>query len=139
MCVASLVRHLEADRRGREMNKRVSLAAARRRRVMRVRSHLGVGSKPRLSVHATGRHIYTQLIDDVLGVTVVSANSCESTFSTAISSGGNVQAATVVGRLLAERALAAGISRVLFDRGGKRYHGRVAAVADSARAVGLVF
>jgi len=121
------------------MNRRISLAVARQRRVRRVRSALGAGRRPRLSVHATGRHIYTQLIDDSAGTTIVSANSCEPVLSSMFASGGNVDAASIVGRILAERAIEAGISHILFDRGGRRFHGRIAAVADSARKSGLLF
>ena len=120
------------------MNRRISLANARHRRVCRVRSGLGSG-RLRLSVHATGRHIYTQLIDDNAGMTIVSASSCEPSVSSMFESGSNVAAASVVGRVLAERAIAVGISEILFDRGGRRFHGRIAAVADSARRCGLVF
>ena len=121
------------------MNRRISLAAARHRRVGRVRSGLTSGRRLRLSVHATGRHIYTQLIDDTVGMTIVSANSCEPVVCSMFSSGGNVEAASVVGRILAERAIAAGVSHILFDRGGRRFHGRIAAIADSARKSGLLF
>lgn len=121
------------------MNRRISLAAARHRRVRRVRSGLSTGHRLRLSVHVTGRHIYTQLIDDNAGITIVSANSCELAVSSMFGSGGNVEAASVVGRVLAERAVAVGIIQILFDRGGRRFHGRIAAVADSARKGGLRF
>lgn len=121
------------------MNRRISLANARQRRVHRVRSGLGSGRRLRLSVHTTGRHIYTQLINDSEGLTIVSANSCEPYVLKMFESGGNVEAASVVGRILAERAIAVGISKILFDRGGGRFHGRIAAVADSARRCGLVF
>ena len=121
------------------MNRRVSLANARQRRVCRVRSGLGSGCRLRLSVHATGRHIYTQIIDDNAGKTIVSANSCERLVSCMFESGSNVTAASVVGRILAERAVASGITNVVFDRGGRRFHGRIAAVADSARKCGLQF
>lgn len=121
------------------MNNRASLAAARHRRVHRVRRRLVSGGRLRLSVHATGRHIYTQLIDDEAGFTIVAANSCEPEIARLMESGGNVEAASVVGRVLAERALTAGVSRVLFDRGVRRYHGRIAAVAMSARCAGLLF
>ena len=121
------------------MNRRISLANARQRRVQRVRSGLGSGRYLRLCVHSTGRHIYTQLIDDNAGMTIVSASSCEPSVSSMFESGGNVEAAYVVGRILAERAIAAGISKILFDRGGRRFHGRIAAIADSARQCGLLF
>lgn len=93
----------------------------------------------RLSVHASGRHIYAQVINDIAGVTVVSASSCDHAVAKLCKHGGNVEVACLVGRIIAERALAVGVSSVVFDRGGKRYHGRVAAVANSAREVGLVF
>lgn len=121
------------------MNRRISLVAARLRRVRRVRSNLASGRRLRLSVHTTGRHIYTQVIDDLAGITIVSANSCEPAVFRLFRSGGNVEAASVVGRILAERAIAAGVSNILFDRGGRRFHGRIAAIADTARRCGLLF
>ena len=121
------------------MNKIVAKFRAQRRRILRVRSKLSRQKVVRLTVHSTGRHIYAQIIDDNAGVTVASANSCESEVAKLIKSGGNVEAASLVGRKVAERALAVGVSIVVFDRGGRRYHGRIAAVADSARNVGLFF
>ena len=120
------------------MNRRISLALARRRRVRRVRSRLS-RNRIRLSVHASGKHIYTQLIDDQSGVTIVAANSCESEVASMFKNGSNVKAAAIVGRVLAERAIAAGITDVVFDRGEKKFHGRIAAVAESARIGGLLF
>ena len=120
------------------MNRHLTLRAARRRRVRRVRSRLTCG-RLRLSVHASGRHIYTQLIDDRSGLTIVAANSCEPEVSRILESGSNVKGATIVGRVLAERAISAGISTVVFDRGGRKFHGRIAAVANSARTAGLLF
>jgi large subunit ribosomal protein L18 len=121
------------------MNKITAKARSRKRRVLRVRSQLRSGYGTRLTVHSTGRHIYAQVIDDAAGVTVASASSCEAAVSKLFKSGGNVEAATVVGRIVAERALAAGVVSVVFDRGARRFHGRVAAVADSARDGGLKF
>lgn len=121
------------------MNKIIAKSRALRRRVLRVRLKLCRQKVVRLTVHSTGRHIYAQIIDDNAGMTVASANSCEDEVAKLIKSGGNVEAASLVGRVVAERALAAGISVVVFDRGGRRFHGRIAAVADSARNVGLVF
>lgn len=121
------------------MNRRTSLEAARHRRVHRVRGRLDARGRLRLTVHATGRHIYSQLIDDDAGITIVSANSCEPEISRLITSGGNVEAASIVGRVLSERAMVAGVRLVLFDRGGRRFHGRLAALAVSARIGGLLF
>lgn len=121
------------------MNRVTAKSRALRRRVLRVRSRLSNQGNARLTVHSTGRHIYAQIVDDHAGFTVVSASSCESTISVHFKSGGNIAAAMVVGRIVAERALAAGISSVVFDRGGRRFHGRIAAVADSARGAGLDF
>jgi large subunit ribosomal protein L18 len=114
----------------------VSNAEARIRRHRRVRKRVsGDASRPRLAVFRSNRHIYAQVIDDVAGRTLVSASTVESGLRD--SSTGNVAAARAVGQLVGERAVAAGISRVVFDRGGFRYHGRVAALCDGARAAGL--
>lgn len=96
----------------------------------------GTPERPRLAVFRSLRHIYAQVIDDVRGHTLASASSGEQGRSVA---GGNVQGAREVGRLIAERALARGISKVVFDRGGYRYHGRVKALAEAAREAGLEF
>ena len=121
------------------MNKVAAKSCALRRRVFRVRAKLCRQRCVRLTVHSTGRHIYAQVIDDKTGITVVSASSCEQVVSKLFKSGGNVEAASVVGRIVAERALNAGISVVVFDRGGRRFHGRIAAVANSARDTGIKF
>ncbi len=97
------------------------------------------GGKPRLSVHRTNKQIYAQVIDDVAGVTVAAASSVEKDFRAEGKSGGNSDAAAVVGKLIAERAKAAGVELVVFDRGGFRFHGRVKALADAAREAGLKF
>ncbi len=113
----------------------------RRQRVhRRIRRRLrGVVSAPRLNVFRSLKHIYAQVIDDVRGCTLVSASSCDGEIRKALKSGGNIAAAKFVGKALAERAKAAGISRVVFDRGGYTYHGRVKALADEARKNGLTF
>jgi large subunit ribosomal protein L18 len=112
--------------------------ALRIRRHARVRKHLGgTPERPRLAVFRSGRHISAQVIDDSAGRTLASASTVEA--SLRASTGGNVAAADAVGRLVAERAIAAGVTRVVFDRGGYRYHGRVAALADAARKGGLEF
>lgn len=109
----------------------------RLRRHRRVRKRVqGTAARPRLAVFRSNRHIVAQVIDDVAGVTLAAASTLESGLS---GNGSNVEAATKVGKLVAERAKAAGISTVVFDRGGNVYHGRVAAVADAARAEGLEF
>lgn len=95
------------------------------------------GNRARLSVHRTSQHIYVQVIDDAKGSTVAAASTLEKALKTA--SGATVAAATEVGKLIAERAVKAGIKSVVFDRGGYLYHGRVKALADAARAAGLEF
>ena len=108
------------------------------RRHARVRKHIsGTAARPRLAVFRSGRHISAQVIDDTAGRTLASAATVEATLRGA--TGGNVAAATAVGRLVAERAKTAGVTTVVFDRGGFRYHGRVAALADAARQGGLEF
>ena len=92
--------------------------------------------RPRLSVHRTNQHIYAQIIDDVKGATLAAASTLDKDLKDA---GSNVDAATKVGKLIAERAKAAGVETVVFDRGGFRYHGRVKALAESARDSGLKF
>ncbi len=113
--------------------------AARARRQRRVRKKVvGTESRPRLAVFRSNRHISVQVIDDERAHTLAAAASYESAVRTAGATG-NVDAASAVGTLVAERAKAAGIEKVVFDRGGNRYHGRVAALADAARAGGLEF
>jgi large subunit ribosomal protein L18 len=110
----------------------------RRRRHSRVRRKVhGSAERPRLAVFRSNKHITAQLIDDDAGRTLASASSVEGDLRG--SSGGNIDAATKVGSLVASRAKAAGITTVVFDRGGFAYHGRVAALADAARAEGLEF
>lgn len=118
-----------------DKNKLKSRLSSRRRH--RVRRKLLAQSTVRLSVHATGKHIYVQLIDDCRGITIASASSCESAFSKRPSLGGNVLAAAEVGELIGKRAMALGVDSAIFDRGAKRFHGRVAAVAEAAKKVGL--
>ena len=96
----------------------------------------GNQDRPRLSVFRSSRHIYAQLVDDTKGVTLVCASSKEAAKS---GEGGKTTMSVAVGKLLAERAKAKGIAKVCFDRGGYRYHGRVKALADGARAGGLEF
>ena len=111
---------------------------ARLRRHTRVRKKVsGNTQRPRLAVFRSNRHISAQVIDDVAGRTLASASTIETTIGADGTS--NAAAATEVGKLLAERAKAAGVEKVVFDRGGNQYHGRVAAVADAAREAGLEF
>jgi large subunit ribosomal protein L18 len=110
----------------------------RRRRHKRVRRRVeGNAERPRLAVFRSNKHISAQLIDDIAGRTLASASSVEPTLRG--TAGGNIDAAKVVGSLVASRAKDAGITTVVFDRGGFAYHGRVAALADAARAEGLEF
>lgn len=112
----------------------------RRKRHKRVRGKVnGTPSRPRLNVSRSIQHIYAQIIDDTTGNTLVSASTLESEQRGELKSGGNVEAAKVVGKLIAERALSKEITAVVFDRGGYKYHGRVQALADSAREAGLIF
>jgi large subunit ribosomal protein L18 len=96
----------------------------------------GTAERPRLAVFRSVAHIYAQVIDDAAGRTLASASSTDKTGKT---NGGNVAAAKTIGRLVAERAKEKGVTRVVFDRGGYPYHGRVKALADAARAAGLEF
>jgi large subunit ribosomal protein L18 len=95
----------------------------------------GTTERPRLNVYRSLNHIYAQVIDDAQGLTVVSA----STVASKVKTGGNVAAAKEIGKLIAERAKEKGISKVVFDRGGYLYHGRIKALADAAREAGLEF
>ena len=109
---------------------------ARVRRHRRVRKRVvGTAARPRLCVFRSNRHIYAQVIDDTSGVTLASASTVEAGLREGGT--GNVNAAKAVGQLVGERAKAAGVEKVVFDRGGFRYHGRVAALCDGARAAGL--
>jgi large subunit ribosomal protein L18 len=112
--------------------------AARRKRHTRIRLHLaGTGERPRLAVFRSNAQIYAQVIDDTVGRTLASASSLEASLRGV--SGTKVERAAKVGELVAERAKAAGITKVVFDRAGFRYHGRIKALADGARGSGLDF
>ncbi|MGH9444789.1 MAG: 50S ribosomal protein L18 [Terriglobia bacterium] len=122
------------------MLKWVSRDVARRRIHTRIRKRMRRGVvSPRLNVFRSLNHIYAQIIDDQSGRTLVSASSLDQEARKTLHSGGNVAAAKAVGSVLASRAKGAGIERVVFDRGGYAYHGRVKALADAARAGGLKF
>ncbi|PZU07067.1 50S ribosomal protein L18 [Sphingomonas sp.] len=118
------------------MAKGLSLFERRRRRVRTALKAKG-SLRPRLSVHRSGRHIYAQVIDDAAGKTVASASTLEKDARDV--SGANLGAAEGVGKRVAERAAAAGVTKVVFDRGGFLFHGRVKALADAAREGGLEF
>jgi large subunit ribosomal protein L18 len=112
----------------------------RRRRHRRVRKRVfGTPDKPRLNVFRSLCNIYAQVIDDTRGHTLVSASTLDPEIKPALKTGGNIEAAKLVGELVGRRALAEGIQTVVFDRGGYKYHGRVAALADGAREAGLKF
>ena len=112
---------------------------ARARRHHRVRKRVsGTAARPRVAVFRSNRHISAQVIDDVSGRTLAAASSLEAAVRSAGATG-NQSASAAVGKVLGERALAAGVTKVAFDRGGFLYHGRVAALADAAREAGLEF
>lgn len=106
----------------------------------RVRTKVrGTSNRPRLNVYRSLKQIYAQVIDDLAGVTLVAASTLDPEVRKIISSGGNLAGAKVVGKVVGERARAKGIEKVVFDRGGYRYHGRIKALADAAREAGLQF
>lgn len=111
----------------------------RRKRRNRVALAKKSGGRLRLSVFRSAQHIYAQIIDDAAGRTLASASTLDAGLKTELKGGGDSAAAEAVGKLLAERAKAAGITDVVFDRGGYIYHGRVKALADAAREGGLIF
>jgi len=113
---------------------------------IRVKKHLrmrnklqGTTERPRLSVYRSEKHIYAQIIDDTKGNTLVAASTVEKAITSVLDATSNIDAAKAVGEAVAKKALAKGISQVVFDRGGFLYHGRVKAVADAAREAGLQF
>lgn len=114
--------------------------ASRQKRRRRIRAHImGTPDRPRLSVFRSNKHIYAQLIEDFSGRTLAAASTQDPVLAEELDSGGNVEAARRVGELIARRALEKGIKRVLFDRSGYDYHGRVATLAEAARKEGLEF
>jgi large subunit ribosomal protein L18 len=117
-----------------------SKSDARKRRHLRVRKKVsGTPDRPRLNVFRSNKHIYAQIIDDLSGNTLVSASTIDKELKGKLNSGGNIEAAKTVGALIAKRAINKGIKKVVFDRGGYLYHGRVKALADAAREGGLEF
>ena len=122
------------------MIKRASKDNARRRVHQRLRRKVtGATERPRLNVFRSLNHIYAQIVDDASGRTLAAASTLDKELRAAAKSGGNVAAAKNVGQAVAKRAKAAGITRVVFDRGGYAYHGRIKALADTAREAGLEF
>jgi large subunit ribosomal protein L18 len=111
--------------------------SSRLRRARKTRAKISELAVPRLSIHRTPRHIYAQVIDASGSAVVVSASTVQTEMKSQIKNTGNVEAATAVGKAIAEKALAAGVTSVAFDRSGFKYHGRVKALADAAREAGL--
>jgi large subunit ribosomal protein L18 len=115
------------------------VSIARRKSRIRKAIKAKSGGRPRLSVYRSSEHIYAQIIDDEKGATIAAASSIEKDLRTSLKTGADKAAAALVGKLVAERALKAGIKEVVFDRGAYIYHGRVKALADAAREGGLDF
>ena len=120
------------------MTAKIDMRERRRQRLRFQLRHKG-GGRPRLSVFRSSKHIYAQVIDDAAGRTVAAASSLDKGLREALRTGADKDAAAAVGKLVAERAVAAGIKEVVFDRGAYLYHGRVKALADAAREGGLAF
>lgn len=110
------------------------------KRHYRLRKNLqGTAERPRLAVYRSGKHIYAQLIDDESAKTIVSASTIDKDIKEDLKSGANIEAAKIVGKTIAKKAKEKGVEFIVFDRGGNLYHGRIAALADSAREAGLLF
>lgn len=113
---------------------------SRHRRHARLRQRIfGTAERPRLNVYRSSIHIYAQLVDDSKGHTLVSASTLDASLRTSLKTTGTIESAKAVGRLLAERAKSAGVGKVVFDRGGRVYHGRIKALAEASREGGLQF
>jgi large subunit ribosomal protein L18 len=121
-----------------DKNKDKQIRLQRRKWSVRARI-FGTPQRPRLSVFRSDKHIYAQLIDDYAGKTLAAASSTVNEVRGDLKNGGNIEAAKRVGRAIAERAKSAGITMAAFDRGGRKYHGRIKALADAAREGGLKF
>jgi large subunit ribosomal protein L18 len=128
----------QSDEGKRDMAKANTSIVRRRQRVRRA-IKLAANGRPRLSVFRSSKHIYAQIIDDEAGHTLATASTREKDVASALKTGADVAAAQAVGKLVAERAGAAGVTSVVFDRGSYIYHGRVKALADAAREGGLQF
>ena len=111
----------------------------RRKSRVRYQIRLKAGGRPRLSVFRSSQHIYAQVIDDKAGRTLAAASTLDKNLRGQLKTGADIEAAKAVGKLIAERASAAGVTQVVFDRGGYRYHGRIRALAEGAREGGLKF
>lgn len=113
---------------------------SRKRRHARLRQRIfGTAQRPRLNVYRSSAHIYAQIVDDSKGHTLVSASTLDAGLRTSLNTTGTIQGAKAVGKLLAERAKSAGVGMVVFDRGGRVYHGRIKALAEASREAGLQF
>ena len=122
------------------MIKKSDKNALRKKKHMRIRNRIsGTPERPRLNVYKSSKNIYAQIIDDTEGTTLVSASTLDAAIKGSVKSGGNIEAAKEVGKLIAQRAVEKGIKAIVFDRGGYVYHGRVKELADAARAEGLEF
>jgi large subunit ribosomal protein L18 len=115
------------------------ITSGRRKTRVRIQIKRAANGRPRLSVFRSSKHIYAQIIDDVKGATLVAASSMEKEQRSGAKTGANIEAASAVGKLVAERAVKNGIKDVVFDRGKYLYHGRIKALADAAREGGLNF
>jgi large subunit ribosomal protein L18 len=122
------------------MIKKPSRQAARQKRHYRLRNFLsGTGSKPRLAVYKSNKHIYAQIIDDTVGHTLVSASTMEKDIAAKLEKKSDKEAAKIVGQIIGKKAVEKGITKVVFDRGGFVYHGKIQVLADAAREAGLQF
>ena len=122
------------------MINKASRAKVRVKKHRRLRGHIaGTAQKPRLSVYRSNKHIYAQIIDDDLGHTLVSASTLQADVKSGLENTDDVAAASKLGEVIGKKAVDAGISEVVFDRGGFLYHGKIQALADAAREAGLVF
>ena len=122
------------------MIKRQDKKAIKAKKHLRVRKKVsGTPERPRLSVFRSLNNIYAQVINDATGTTIAAASTLEKAVQEKVAFGGNIEAAKVVGQVIAEKAKAQGVTRVVFDRGGSIYHGRIKALADAAREAGLEF
>lgn len=122
------------------MFKKVNREAVRRRKHLSIRNKIsGTAERPRLSVYRSNNNIFAQLIDDVKGVTLVSASTIDKALKGDVKHGGNIESAKMVGKAIAERAKDKNITEIVFDRSGYKYTGRIAALAEAAREAGLKF
>jgi large subunit ribosomal protein L18 len=122
------------------MEKRIDKKLNRKKKHLSIRKKIsGTSEKPRLAVFKSEKHIYAQIIDDMKGNTIASASTVDKELKKELKKTWNIEAAEKVGELLAKRAVEKGISNVVFDRGGFKYHGRIKSLADSARKAGLKF